>query len=446
MTNKIFTLNRKRVVQLVHAKCNHSSDLSILTASELQRHSHHLMFASMADVTMLASLWIIMTLLTTTTARDSHVPKCEGPRAARISQGARGLPCTCYDNTFHQLVGTEARQLHDVCFRRFAQHLCRTHYVPIQTSCSPQCLVWRWSTEVRTISCLPEKGVTDFSFANSWHEIGTITCLPQLVSWYLFCADLNHLVFTVTGATLECVACTSEKRACLCCNGFADRSAQDIHAFAKNFGDGGKRQTWSTYACIYVAQTCWMVLATIRDQTSPHCWHRHVLMFASIKTPWTPATVAILRNGCWRSFMIMPHMIVHNGFMCVSVVPTRFLPVIAHNAAKCGQEGHGSVQVFAIIVSMLRIAVCQRWLRSSLRCSASLSLHDFQRAGFKILHAGSGRDRMPRIMFVNFHVHAMNVTICAEITGHASCCDFASPRHERDDPSLEDVLQITPDT
>ena len=44
------------------------------------------------------------------------------------------------------------------------------------------------------------------------------------------------------------------------------------------------------------ALVCWMVLATIRDQTSPNCWHHHVLIFASTTTPQPTATLSLCQK------------------------------------------------------------------------------------------------------------------------------------------------------
>ena len=52
--------------------------------------------------------------------------------------------------------------------------------------------------------------------------------------------------------------------------------------------------------CVFAQQqACWMVLATIRDLTSPNCGHHDVLMFASITTPLTIAVFFFFeKNGC----------------------------------------------------------------------------------------------------------------------------------------------------
>ena len=172
-------------MQLVHAKCNHSSDLSILTASELQRHSHYLMFASMAGVTMLASLWIIMTLLTTTTARDSHVPKCAGPRKARLSQDARGPPCTCP----WQYVSSTCRHGGATTAWCLLSKICTTSV----------------SHSLRSDSNLVFASVSGLTMINggSYHLVFAWKGCHGFFLCQLLARDWNHHVFTSTGVMIS---------------------------------------------------------------------------------------------------------------------------------------------------------------------------------------------------------------------------------------------------
>ena len=62
----------------------------------------------------------------------------------------------------------------------------------------------------------------------------------------------------------------------------------------------------SSTCSLMCALVCCMVLATIR---ASNCWHHHVFVIASITTPQARPKL-LLENGCWRSFMIMPHLIV----------------------------------------------------------------------------------------------------------------------------------------
>ena len=83
--------------------------------------------------------------------------------------------------------------------------------------------------------------------------------------------------------------------------------------------------------------------------------------------------------------------------MLLTTSPPRDLEIAtAHHAEQCGKQLHGIVRVFAVIVTRFRIT------------------------GPRSLRGDSGRDRMPRVTFVTVQVHVMNVSICAEITDHAS--------------------------
>ena len=103
-------------------------------------------------------------------------------------EGARGFPRTRHGKMCHHIIDTVKRQLHDVGLRSFVQHLCRIR--------APSAFKSRVHF---TDGCHDDQQ----SFAPSH-------ALPEKVSQYV----LNHLVFTLTGVTLNCVACKSRK-ACL---------------------------------------------------------------------------------------------------------------------------------------------------------------------------------------------------------------------------------------
>ena len=61
---------------------------------------------------------------------------------------------------------------------------------------------------------------------------------------------------------------------------FASKAAKHFHFPTNTLAPAGH----VPHVALLCAHVFWMVLPTVRDQTSPTCWHHHVPMFASMTT------------------------------------------------------------------------------------------------------------------------------------------------------------------